>query len=174
MNFKIKYCLPYYNPATQKKYYPTQSPTQEPPTPHLRPHPRSTSRGNHLSRPQEPPLIFFHIFFTSKHFTHAPLHLPTATPTPHAGPTSHLFSHLSHQQVLHTRTSALTTGTTHAPRRPHLSSFFTSVSPASTSPTHLCTYLTQTTHLVQTSHTKTTHNQQHVKKDETCHRATQQ
>jgi len=110
MNFKIKYCLPYYNPPTQKKYYPTQSTTQKAPTPHLRPHPRSThaARGMHLSR----------------------------------------RPHLS--------------------RGNHLSSFFTSVSPASTSHPHFCTYLLQTNQQVQTPHTKTPHNQQHVKKDETC------
>ena len=75
------------------------------------------------------------------------------------GPTSHLFSHLIHQQTLHPRTSALTPGPTshlishllhqqalHHPTsaqttRYHLSPFFTSPSPASTSPTHLCTNL---------------------------------
>ncbi len=65
-------------------------------------------------------------------------HQPTQeAPRLHAGSTSHLFSHLPHQQALHLRTSAQTSYA----RRNHLPPFFTSHSSASTSPTHLCTNL---------------------------------
>ncbi len=131
-------------------------------------HTRTTPRL-HLTRPQVPPLTFFHIFLTSKHFTNAPLHLPKAPPSSHLSPfftspsptdtsptdtspthlctygkqhpdpTSHLFSHLFHQQAFHPRTSALSAGTTQAQRKKHLPPFFTSPSPASISPSHLCT-----------------------------------
>ncbi len=126
-----------------------------------------TYQQQHPGPTQEAPPTFFHISLTSKHFTHAPLHLPAAAPRYHLSPfftspspASTLPTHLCTNQQQHP-----------GPNRKHLSPFFTTSSPASTLPTHLCTYQKETITQVQTPHAKSPQNQLHVKKGETCHPA---